>query len=139
MNNAQNVALSPVEIKELRKTLRMTQGELAEKLGYSRNYCTLLETGDKPVTLEFTDKLKALVEEANSQQGLTIREGASSWDYSPKPPATAAQVAELKAECAGMKTQMAAMQTKLDTIVSLLGASLHIGAPVDKPADKKVG
>ena len=155
MNIAQNVALSPVEIKALRKSLRLTQSELAEKLGYSRNYVTLVETGDKPSTLEFSDRIKALVEGANRQQGMSVREYPVGPDTSTSPaqlcrfPADCDLVQELasmraervkdRAERAEDRAEIKAMKTTLDTVVSLLGASLRITAPGEKTKTEKVG
>ncbi len=50
--------MKKVDLKTLREQLRLTQAELAEKLGLARTYISMIESGAKP----FSEKLRTKVE-----------------------------------------------------------------------------
>lgn len=53
MNTNENESL-----KALRKRLALTQKQLAEKLGYSRAYIGLVETGKRPLNKHLKEQLE---------------------------------------------------------------------------------
>ena len=52
---------------EARKSLKMTQQELADRLGVAKNYIYLIESGRKPLT----DSIRSAVEKLDSPSYLT--------------------------------------------------------------------
>ena len=52
---------------EARKSLKMTQQELADRLGVAKNYIYLIESGRKPLT----DSIRSAVEKLDSPSCLT--------------------------------------------------------------------
>jgi transcriptional regulator with XRE-family HTH domain len=47
-----------ITLKKLRKILRLTQQELAEKMGYNSGYISVLETSDREFSEDFLEKLE---------------------------------------------------------------------------------
>lgn len=103
MESGQIVDPSADGIKRVRKTLGLSQAELALKLGYSRNYVTLMEIGRKPITDGVVSKLRLLVDQSPSRASPALGAGTSN--------------AELAA-------RLDRMQAELDTLTKLLGAAL---------------
>ena len=96
--------------------LKMTQKDIADKLGVARNYVYLMESGRKPVTDTITQKLTEL----ESCQVLAT----------PPPPALPAVspvASDLAAEVAQVRADLARMTAQLDTVTRLLGAALGNG------------
>jgi transcriptional regulator with XRE-family HTH domain len=131
--------------RRAREKAGISAAALAERAGITRAYISRIESGDR-------DNLSRRVAQAIAEATGT----SVDWLLTGKEPSVPLVVKEsapplfgtqhaptcrypadcdLVQELNGMKTQIASMQTALDTVVSLLGASLHIGAP-DK---KKVG
>ena len=52
---------------EARKALKLTQNELADRLGVAKNYIYLIESGRKPLT----NSIRSAVEKLDSPQSLT--------------------------------------------------------------------
>lgn len=131
MPNEEKVDSSPDGIRAIRKRLRLTQAELAGRLGYSRNYVTLLETGAKPITDEVAFKLTTMLTSA-TRPVAEVREPPS--EYGCRIPADCDLPTELKQ----MRAEMADMRGKLDTLLGLLGGPLRasIGLDETKPGKR---
>ena len=118
--------------------MRLTQAELAEQLGYSRNYVTLMETGAKPVTDEVAYKLTQML---TAPAPPDLREQPAPY------PAPATAVCRLPADCdlpaqlTEIRAEMADMRGKLDTLLGLLGGPLRRAAGIDDqpPVDRHAG
>ncbi|MBM7607302.1 transcriptional regulator with XRE-family HTH domain [Lysinibacillus composti] len=57
------VKLVGINIKEIRKSKKMTQDELAEKCGLQTSYLAAVERGDRNVTLQTLEKIIVGLEE----------------------------------------------------------------------------
>jgi len=106
---------------ETRMRLKMTQKDIADKLGVARNYVYLMESGRKPVTDTITQKLTEL----ESCQVLAT----------PAPPATPCRYPEacdIQAEFGQLREELASMTAQLDTVTRLLGAALGSALPAQR-------
>ena len=56
---------------ETRKSLKMTQQELADRIGVAKNYIYLIESGRKPLT----ESIKSAVEKLDRTESLTCDQG----------------------------------------------------------------
>lgn len=125
MPDEKKVNSSPDGIRAIRKRLRLTQAELAGRLGYSRNYVTLLETGAKPITDEVAFKLTAMLTAA-TRLVAEVRETPTP--YGCRIPSDCDLTTELKQ----MRAEMADMRGKLDTLLGLLGGPLRASIGLDE-------
>lgn len=125
MPDAQKVDPSPEGIRGLRKHLRMTQAELASRLGYSRNYVTLMETGAKPITDEVAYKLTSMLTSATHPVA-EVRETPAA--YGCRIPTDC----DLPARLDQMQAELHDLKGKMDTLLGLLGGPLRSAVGLDK-------
>jgi transcriptional regulator with XRE-family HTH domain len=113
-------------LRRQRVAMGLQQAELARELGYSRNYITLMETGRKPVTAEVTEKLTAMLTRRAKDEALTVRETSPA--YACQYPAECdlpARLDQVDAEIADVRAAVASMESRLETLLVLLGEPLR--------------
>lgn len=132
MPDAQKVDPSPEGIRGLRKRLRMTQAELASRLGYSRNYVTLMETGAKPITDEVAYKLTAMLTSATHPVA-EVREVPAA--YGCRIPTDC----DLPAQLEQVRAELRDVKGKLDTLLGLLGGPLRSAVGLDEAGKERAG
>lgn len=124
MPDAQKVDPSPEGIRGLRKRLRITQAELASRLGYSRNYVTLMETGAKPITDEVAYKLTAMLTSATHPVA-EVRETPAA--YGCRIPTDC----DLPTQLNQVRDELRDVKGKLETLLGLLGGPLRASIGID--------
>jgi len=82
-----------------RKRLRLTQLEMAEKLGISRNYLALIETGRRRVPPQVADQIVTM-QQADVTVVDSLRDTSNSYQKSQTVESMAARIAELESELA---------------------------------------
>lgn len=60
--------MTDVELKEIRKNLKLTQQKMAEKIGTSRSNYSLLELGNYPISAEIASKVQKLIERSEDKK-----------------------------------------------------------------------
>lgn len=101
-----------MDLKQKRKELKLTQAQIAEKLGISQPQYSQIETGKIQVSKELSDKLTALF---NSPIDIPIKEPAIS---KPKKDIEAIDVIELDPEDIDPEDAEVCGKFKLDFVVS---------------------
>jgi transcriptional regulator with XRE-family HTH domain len=96
-----------------RMRLKMTQKDIADKLGVARNYVYLMESGRKPVTDTITQKLTEL-------ETAEVREPPAAYSTPADRPADRADASRLD----DVVNRLDKMQTQIDTVIRLLGHRL---------------
>lgn len=124
------------EVFRARSSLAITQEEMGKRLGYSRNYVHLLESGAKPVTPQVR---KRLADVSNSR--LSMREGSTSVTNTPasgicRYPAGCDMDGRLKT----VESTLLELKVQIGVLTQLLGATLASSSPaVADVAKKKAG
>jgi transcriptional regulator with XRE-family HTH domain len=129
-----------------RMRLKMTQKDIADKLGVARNYVYLMESGRKPVTDTIAQKLTELEtaqvrETPEAKTETTIIPSVTNISAPTSTHGRYPQGCDLESELGEVKERLAAMEHQLGTVIRLLGASLHLSdtaADPGRPA-RKVG
>ena len=128
--SGQKVDRTAAGILAARLALDLTQSELARRMGYSRNYITLLEGGSKPVTDEAVRKLTALLtSDLSAARSVTgaIREV----------PAAYGRDREATRDIAEIKAHILLIEKQLQTLSTLLGSAFgHYLRPSDGDKQK---
>lgn len=86
-------------LSEVRRSLKMTQQELAEAVGVARNYIYMIESGRKPMT----ESIMIAVEKLEQQGTLTAN---LSWEEKARLAVKRAEVAEAKLQKANEMLDM---------------------------------
>ena len=134
-------------IRKLRVEKGISARDLAGKIGVSSAYVSQLEKGQrsnpsKSLLADIANQLGCSVDDLYERDGHNTPSTLSVREYPVGPDlGQPSQLCRYPAECDLMKelaanrAEIAAMKATLDTVVSLLGASLRIAAP----GEKKVG
>ena len=128
--------------KEIRAALRLTQREMSERLGITRNYLALMETGARRVPPGVADRM---------QQMYVAAEKAPEADVTDVTPAPAfpgvrerrpdyicriPESCDLPARLEAMEAAISGLASKLEGLYSVLGHALRSGIGRDPPAVK---
>ena len=107
--------------------------DLAKRLGISRPYLSQIERGQRHPSPELLMRLA-------SELQISFDDPAGAPPVSDRADQPAAPVClypegcDLEAELGQVKERLAAMEGQLDTVIRLLGASLHLPQPAADPA-----
>lgn len=122
------------KLKKLRHDLNLTQAEMAAKIGLSRNYLALMETGKRNIPAAVVERVEEIMTTRKKHfvTDSAVREDSPS--YGCRFPAGC----DLPSELAEMRAEMHDMRGKLDTLLGLLGGPLRasMGIGEDRPAGK---
>jgi transcriptional regulator with XRE-family HTH domain len=113
---------------ETRMRLKMTQKDIADKLGVARNYVYLMESGRKPVTDTITQKLTEL---ESCQVLATPSPPASPCRY-PESCDLQLEFSQVRDELTSVDARLSAMTAQLETVTRLLGAALGSALPAQR-------
>ena len=131
---------------------------MGKRMGYSRNYIHLLETGQKPITKKVRFRLSLFqstfhtkkIETQSSSSVDQVQPTESLSASAPpreneSPPAVAAQLCSFPADCdlvrelSEMKSALATLGGQVNTLTQLLGASLRTSVEAPEREKRKAG
>ena len=125
------------QLKELRRALDLTQQDMAAKLGITRNYLALMETGRRRVPAPVLNKIETLLQGHALQ---TVDKGSASAHVCEE---HAAYVCRVPADCdvagelAEIKTAVDDLKGQMATLLGLLGEPLREAIRRDQDNDKR--
>ena len=94
-----------------RKSLGLTQAEYAEKLGISRNYLALMETGKRPITDSAWNRFVTIAQDSETKStkeaATEIKEAEAHYDG-------------IERDVAAMKSQIEALRTDVALLKKLI-------------------